>query len=750
MKKKSLLFRAMAGAKMAIGGLVLGGLVAAAPGHAQPPEAAASPWFKTDQTSVRLISAVDKAGDGDTVRLGLQFKLKKGWKIYWRNPGDAGFPPSLDWTGSENLKGAEFGWPAPTRFEVIGFQTMGYKKEVVFPITASVKKAGGPLKLRAKLNYLACDDICIPYSTDLTLNVGQGAGNASPHFQLIDKFANLVPGDGARHGLAIDTIEMAGSATEVEKDIRKGFVRVVATSQVPFTNPDVFIEGPELAFFSVPTVTLSNGGRQATLRVPVTLEEDTKILKTDIRLTLIDGNRSAERTLRLTQGAASGPPAGGSLPLSLSLVLALAVVGGLILNLMPCVLPVISLKVLSVAAHGGAEKRVIRKSFIASSLGILFSFLVIASGLAALKAAGSAVGWGIQFQHPWFIVGLTVIVLLFAYNLWGLFELRLPSFVGGLAGGGAKPADHQSFAGNFGTGAFATVLATPCSAPFLGTAVGFALAGRTIDIFMIFAALGFGMALPFLLIAVAPGLASMMPKPGNWMNRMKQVLGGLLALTALWLLSVLAVQIGLKAAIIVGALMVAIGFLLIGQRHGQAFWRRAASAGLVLVILGAFAAPYQYAPVADTDAVSKSNAHWVAFDPASIPRLVGEGKTVFVDITAEWCITCLVNKAAVLNRGKVFELLSGDQVIAMQGDWTRPDPIIAAYLKSFGRFGIPFNAIYGPGKEDGLALPELLTTGLVMDGLASASANAITTSRQASYMVLGRSVVFLKIIYSLE
>ena len=709
--------------------LAIGGLSAAAPGYAQSPEAAASPWIKTAQTQVRLVSAVDKAGNGETVRLGLQFKLKKGWKIYWRKPGDAGFPPSLDWKGSENLKSADFGWPAPTRFEVLGFQTMGYKKEEVFPITASVKEAGAPLHLRAKLNYLTCDDICIPYTADLALDVGQGNGNASPHFQLIDQFANLVPGNGARHGLAIDTIEMAGDARQVEKDIRKGFVRVTATSQVPFTKPDVFIEGPELAFFSVPAVTLSNGGRQATLRVPVTLEEDTKILKTDIRLTLTDGKRSAERTLRLTQGAAASAPAGGALPLSLPLILALALVGGLILNLMPCVLPVISLKILSFAAHGGAEKRVIRKSFIASSLGIIFSFLVIAGGLAGLKAAGSAVGWGIQFQHPWFIVALTVIVSLFAYNLWGLFELRLPSFVGDLAGGGGKPADHQSFAGNFGTGAFATVLATPCSAPFLGTAVGFALAGRTIDIFLIFAALGVGMALPFISVAAAPGLAAMMPKPGNWMIRMKQVLGGLLALTALWLLSVLAVQTGITAAIIVGVLMLAVALLLVGQQRGQGFWSRAASAGLVVVILGAFAAPYQYAPVPDAQAVSKSNSHWVAFDPASIPRLVAEGKTVFVDVTAEWCITCLVNKAAVLNRGKVFQLLSGDQVVAMQGDWTHPDAKITAYLKSFGRFGIPFNAIYGPGKEDGLVLPELLTTGRVMDGLATASGNAIATSR---------------------
>jgi suppressor for copper-sensitivity B len=712
-----------------LGGLLLGGWAAGTPASAAAPEATASPWIKTEQTSIRLISALGGTGTEKTIRLGLHFKLKKGWKIYWRNPGDAGFPPRLDWKQSENLGAVDFAWPAPSRFEVLGFQTMGYKKEVVFPISVRLKQPGRPLKLRAALDYLTCDDICIPYQTNLALDLAPGAGEPTRHFQLINKFANLVPGDGAKHGLSIERIETAGPVRQVDKDIRKGFVRVLASSQVPFQKPDIFIEGPELAFFAAPEVRLSDGGKKATLKVPVTLEEDSTIEQAKLRLTLIDGNRSAERALNVGRGPAAAP-SGGQLPISLPLILALAVIGGLILNLMPCVLPVISLKVLSFAAHGGAEKRVIRKSFAASSLGIVFSFMVIAAGLAGLKAAGTAVGWGIQFQHPWFIVGLTVIVTLFAYNLWGLFELRLPSLVGDLAGGGGTKADHQSFGGNFATGAFATVLATPCSAPFLGTAVGFALAGRTVDIFLIFAALGLGMALPFILIALAPGLASRLPKPGNWMIRMKQVLGLALAATAVWLLSVLAVQLGLEAALIVGALMVVIGALLVGRERGRALSRRLATVGLIAVILAAFAAPYQYAPVHAQLAASKSAAHWRAFDPEAIPRLVAEGKTVFVDITAEWCITCQVNKAAVLNRGQVFELLSSDKVVAMQGDWTRPDPKITAYLKSFGRFGIPFNAVYGPGMENGLVLPELLTAGFVLDGLAKASANALATTRK--------------------
>ncbi len=686
-------------------------------------EKAATPWVETPQTAVRLISATEGLGERFAVQLGLHFKLKDNWKIYWRNPGDAGFPPRLNWEGSENLEKTDFRWPVPSRFKVLGFQSLGYKKEVVFPIKATVMDPKDPLKLTAKLDYLACDDVCIPYKAKLALTLPAGGDSATDNFQLINKFSNQVPGDGAAQGITIEKVETAGAFKTVDKDVREGAIRVVAASEVPFTSPDVFVEGPELTFFSQPKVDLREGGKKALITIPASEEEKAKILQASLTLTLKDGDRSAEKTLTVQSGPAAAA-AGSELPLSLSVILGLALIGGLILNLMPCVLPVLSIKVLGFVSHGNAENKTIRMSFIASSLGIVATFLAIAGALAGAKFAGSAVGWGIQFQHPWFIVGLTILVSLFAFNLWGLFEVRLPAWLSNAAGSGGSGGDDHSFAGNFATGAFATILATPCSAPFLGTAVGFALAGSTIDIFLVFAALGIGMALPFILIAAFPALAAKLPKPGNWMIRLQQVLGLALAATAVWLLSVLAVLLTLDAALVVGGLMAAMGVILFAKPRLAESWRTAVATGPVVLVLGAFWTPYAFTP--STELTADKGKHWVKFDPAAIPKLVADGKTVFVDITADWCITCQVNKAAVLNRGDIFEVLAGGgKVIAMKGDWTRPDPVITAYLKSHGRFGIPFNAIYGPGAAAGLVLPELLTTGNVEAGMNKASGGTI-------------------------
>ena len=681
----------------------------------------ASPWIKTEQTSVRLITAVTSIGNSQNIKLGLQFKLKTGWKIYWRSPGDAGFPPSLDWKKSENLAKINFRWPLPSRFSVSGIQTIGYKKKVVFPIIATVNNQKKKLTLRADLDYLACNEICVPYKAKLSLDIpaGPAGGLLSENHHLINQYMKRIPGNGEVHKLKITSVETTGYFVEPKENIRKGFITIKTESGIPYIKPDIFIEGPELIFFGMPEIELNKNQTTAAFKIPFIEEENAKIINSIIRLTLKDGERSAEKRLRVE--LSKEPKKIGAKQLSLLLIFSFALLGGLILNLMPCVLPVISLKILSIVSHSGLSKQALRLSFIATALGIIFSFLVIGGGLMSLKFAGSTVGWGIQFQHPWFIVGLSIIVAFFAYNLWGLFELRLPSSVSNFANdSGNNIENSNNFGKNFITGAFATILATPCSAPFLGTAVGFALAGSVIDIFTIFLALGTGMALPYLIIAAFPGFADKLPKPGIWMVTIKKILGVALVATAIWLLSILAIQVSLKAALIISALLILIGLSLVVKNRQKENYRLLTTSIIIASILGAFWVPYNVKnSLAEID--SPKEAYWQNFNPEIIPELVKSGKTVFVDITAEWCITCKVNKAIVLGRKGFKDLIKSKEIIAMQGDWTKPDKRILNYLRKFDRFGIPFNAVYGPGIKLGEALPELLTTDTVLDSLQKAS-----------------------------
>ena len=435
-----------------------------------------------------------------------------------------------------------------------------------------------------------------------------------------------------------------------------------------------------------------------------------------IIVTLIDGPAFIEQTLTAVPGDAEAPPL-----LNLVMIVALAFLGGLILNLMPCVLPVLSLKVVGVIGLGGVSRALVSARFLATAAGIVLSFMVLAAGVAGLKAAGVAVGWGLQFQEPLFLVALIIVITLFASNMWDLFQFPLPAWLGGI--GGVEKT--HGMAGQFASGAFATLLATPCSAPFLGTAIGFALARGTPEIFIVFAALGVGMATPYLAIAAAPGLATRLPHPGRWMVTLKRFLALLLAATALWLLTVLAAQSGARASLAVGGLMVAgVAVMLWNAAAPDRRRRFATTPLLVLVFALAFLAP---GGLRGTEiAAPTDDAIWRPFDAALIDELVASGKPVFVDVTADWCVTCKFNEATVLSRGAVARQLASEGVVAMRADWTNPNPAIAAYLETFGRFGIPFDAIYGPALPRGLALPELLSEDAVMAAFGRAGSALVS------------------------
>ncbi len=690
---------------------------------ASAPDPAASPWAETDQARVRLIGATTSVGSAQTLRLGLEFRLAPGWKTYWRSPGDAGFPPRPEWSGSANVAAVTMRWPAPHRFELFGLDSFGYGDEVVFPLDVRVSRPGEPLTLGAKVDYLICEKICIPYTAELALDLPAGPANPSAHAHLINRFAAQVPDDGTGAGLAIESAEWRAGASPA--------IVVQARAMTPFGTPDVFVEAPAGWSFGRAQARLSDGGTRAELRLPLHGEgaaPKSTLANSDVTLTLVDGARAAERTLRLIAGA----PSRSTSSASFIGILALAVLGGLILNLMPCVLPVLSLKLLGVVSHGGGSPARVRASFVASAAGILAAFLLLAGVLTGLKQAGVAVGWGIQFQQPAFLVFMVLLVALFAANLWDWFHIRLPDALADAAIVDTPSHNPPTIAGSFATGVFATLLATPCSAPFLGTAVGFALARGPAEIFAVFGALGLGLAMPYVLVAAVPAIATRLPRPGPWMIRLRRALGFALIATAIWLLTILAAEIGRTGALSIGGLMIAgLGVLWLGRRtEAPKTWIRGPA--LALIALVAFTVPgwVGIAPTGDRQSAATSDGPWRPFALDEISGLVRAGQVVFVDVTADWCITCQVNKSLVLGRGEVAARLAGDKVVAQRADWTRPDDKIASYLASFGRYGIPFYAVYGPGAPAGIALPEILTADVVLEALDRAGGRP--TSRAAA------------------
>jgi len=386
--------------------------------------------------------------------------------------------------------------------------------------------------------------------------------------------------------------------------------------------------------------------------------------------------------------------------LCLIIPLLFAFIGGLILNIMPCVLPVLSLKILGIAEQGGNKPSFIRKSFIASALGIITSFIILAFITVLLKNAGMAVGWGVHFQQPIFIIILTLVISLFSANLWGLFEIRLPSWLDNIA----SKDTSNGIAGHFITGVFTTVLATPCSAPFLGTAIGFALTHGAFEIFLIFTVMGIGLAFPFITVAIFPKFASKLPKAGAWMLKVKYFLGAMLALTALWLVWVLCSQVGTYIAVIIGLIFIAIILVL----H---FIKTALIKNICVIALFIIGISIPYISVFEslnTKQVMKSDI-WQEFSREQIPELIKQGNVVVVNVTADWCITCKANKLLVLNSDKVKNILKSDGIVAMQADWTNPNEAIRKYLQDNERYGIPFNIVYGKKHPEGAVLSELLT-----------------------------------------
>ncbi len=684
---------------------------------ALPALAAATPWVGDVHASVRLITAEQATGSMGVIDAGLEIRLAPGWHAYWRTPGAAGIPASIAWAGSQNLRSATLSWPAPHRYSLDGLQTYGYEQRVVLPIEIRPADPGAPLVLHASVHYSACKTICVPYHAALALALPAGLALPDPEASLITGARERLPGRLSQLGLTLRAAEVAPEAGGGAELIVR-----LATHGRGLTHPDLFVEGLPRGAPGRPRLYLSAAGDAATFVVSRVPDAASLLAGGTLAFTLTDGPGRAA-TFRAAPALVSSAALPGTAVLPLA-ILAAALLGGVILNVMPCVLPVLSLKLLALAELAGAERRRVRIDLLATAAGVLAGFAILAAALITLKVAGAAIGWGIQFQEPWFLAAMTMVMTLFAANLWGWLEINPPRGVFAIVG----TARARSRRGNaFLAGLFASLLAASCSAPFVGTAVGFALARGPVEVAGIFLALGLGLAAPYLLGAAVPRLVVRLPGPGSWMIVLRGFFGLLLIGTAAWLLSVLSEVGGAFQALLVGGAAILVLGLLVLRRCARDLSRSArhtsAGTAAALAIAAAFvpALARELLPPSPPPAPILSGP-WQPFDHAAIAREVGQGRIVFVDVTAAWCLICQTNDIAVLDRDPVAARLRAPGVVAMRADWTRASPVITAYLQGFGRYGVPLDVVYGPGAPQGVMLPDLLTSGAVMAAFARAGA----------------------------
>ncbi|WP_297478151.1 protein-disulfide reductase DsbD domain-containing protein [uncultured Photobacterium sp.] len=673
--------------------------------------AAAAPQYSTGWVTnpqhppveVRLMLTGQQDPAKHTVQGLLEVKLDTDWKTYWRSPGEGGVAPSINWETSSNISHVDWQWPLPKRYEFLGVETLGYKHDVVFPLSIHVKDMTKPVFLSGKLTMSSCTSICV--LTDYELSFDFIPSKLQPSTEamfLYNKGESQVPKSSPT--VTLKTL----SYNKAEKK-----VTVVATNSLGWQQPDVILDGDAQAVkdtsFLKPTTTIKGDTLYATL--PVTSWFGTpKLVGQPLHVTIGDHDIAVEMTATTTDISINIPSTGNNL----LKVIGLALLGGLILNIMPCVLPVLGMKLSSVISAQGLARRQIRTQFLASAAGIIVSFWLLAIFLTAMKLSGQALGWGIQFQSPWFIGAMIAITVLFGANMLGLFEIRLSSNTNTWL---ATKGDN-SHLGHFIQGMFATLLATPCSAPFLGTAVAFALGADLITLFAIFTALAIGMAAPWLLIALFPQLATLMPKPGVWMDRVKTLFGLMMLTTSVWLLSLMTSFLNASVVLGLGAIIFVTILWLVGRKKG----RKAVIITLAVVLLGTGVSLFTGSLTANKWSTPlPDDHHWLPLDTAKIATEVAQGKTVFVDVTAQWCITCKANKIGVILQEPVYSALDNKNIVLMRGDWTKPSDYVTGFLQSHGRFGVPFNIVYGPKAPKGIELPVILSSETVINALKEAS-----------------------------
>jgi len=666
---------------------------------------AAAP-VRTDHVEAELVADRSAIEPGRPLTVALRLKMDPHWHTYWRNPGDSGQPTTIDWKLPAGFAAGPIQWPHPQRLPAGPLVNYGFEGEVLLLSELSVPEgARGPVTLRAHARWLVCDpERCIPEEAVLSLLLGGGKPAATRWADAIERTRRALP---IRAGeLGAWKFQAAAAADRVDLDIvPPAGIRGDGYAFFPYDEGKVEYSG------SQPLVPAGEGMR---LSIPVSSQpvgEFDRVHGLLVSRAALDasGRHAVEIDVPVARAAAAGPAAPASAPIGLAVAVAFAFVGGLILNLMPCVLPVLSIKVLGFTAPGSH-----RAQGLLYGAGVLASFWLLATLMLALKGAGAGLGWGFQLQSPGFIAFLALLFFLLALNLSGVFEFGslVPASVAG-ARFSSRGAE------SFFTGVLAVLVASPCTAPFMGAALGYSLGESAATAMLVFTALAVGMALPYVLLAWHPRWLAAVPKPGKWMLRFKQVLAFPLYGTVVWLAWVLGTQAGLDAVILLLAAMVALGAAawLAGMTADRPWIPRAAATAFAAAAL---ALAWPAAQVAAPAATAKADGAWEPWTKERYAALAAAGKPVFVDFTASWCVTCQVNKKLVLSQPEVERAFRDHGVTLLRADWTRRDADIERALAELGRKGIPVYLLYRPGRGATL-LPELLTRDALFAALAELS-----------------------------
>lgn len=681
---------------------------------------AASDRAATDQVSARLLASVEAVRPGAEFYLGVHQQIIPHWHTYWSNPGDSGNPTTIEWSLPPGALAGDILWPAPSRFSMGPITNYGYENQVTLLTLVKAPsdlEVGGTFRVAALVDWLVCQEECIPQQVELELSLpvvavdaadaGPGEGNA-----LIDEALARLPVANPYPLTASQSVASEGQKSLVI-DV------VIPQVQIPHIQDIWFYpyEWGRIQQSAPQHVKTTDQGVSLVLQVgeaPLSIAQQLSgvlVIQEAISETgaLVARGFEVDVTLNESVVAVNAEVS------SVLGAMLLALLGGLILNLMPCVFPVLSIKALSLISHADQSPRQIRFHGLAYTLGVVGSFVLLALVLIALKSAGNQIGWGFQYQSPLFVAAVAYLMFAVGLSLSGVFYLG-----GAAAGVGSSLAEKPGYQGSFFTGVLATIVATPCTAPFMAAALGYALAQPSLVVLAVFSSLGFGLALPYLLLTHWPRLQRWLPRPGAWMEQLKQLLAFPMYAAAIWLVWVLVQQAGIDALIVALGGMLAISlaaWIYTNSRSSGISAQRLGTIASLLLVTAVIATTVSNFSAANNTAdksVSPANSHWEAFSEARLTELQADGKAVFVNFTAAWCISCLVNEKVALSDSAVIDAFTSGEIHYLKGDWTNRDPHITAFLARFNRSGVPLYLFYPAGESTPQVLPQILTPDIVI------------------------------------